>query len=326
MTRLVKILLLCLLLLFVSTVTTSEKGMDFFKLRTKHQVKIIAHRGASAYAPENTMAAFEEAVKIKADYIELDVQMTRDGELVVIHDIVVDRTTRARGKVGEFTLAELKELDAGSWLRSEFEAELIPTLREVLDEYYGKIGILIEFKAPWLYPGIEQKVASLLKEYPIENLKEEEIMVQSFDHQSMKKFKRLIPEIPVGILVYKGNHLAYSKLKEFSTYADYVNPRFDLVTLDLINQIHSNDMKILTWTLGDPADIDPFIKARVDGIITDYPDKAWNSNFLEQAKVGLVLLLVIILVIFFQKGVKKNPIEEEEDLDIIDQIRKLQGK
>jgi glycerophosphoryl diester phosphodiesterase len=326
MTRLVKILLLCLLLLFISTITTNDKGMDFFKLRTKHQVKIIAHRGASGYAPENTMAAFEEAVKIKADYIELDVQMTRDGELVVIHDIVVDRTTMGKGKVGEFTLAELKELDAGSWLRSEFEAEQIPTLREVLDEFYGKIGILIEFKAPWLYPGIEQEVASLLREYPMKNLQEEGIIVQSFDHQSMKKFKRLFPEIPNGILIYKGNHLTYSKLKEFSNYANYINPRTDLVTLDLINQVHSNDMKIMIWTLGDPADIDPFVKARVDGIITDYPDKAWNSNFLEQAKVGLILLLVIVLVIFFQKGVKRNPLEEEEELDIIVQIRKLQGK
>lgn len=116
------------------------------------KVDNVAHRGASAYAPENTIAAYDKAVKMKADYIEIDVQRSKDGELVLIHDTTVDRTTDGSGKVGDFTFEELRSLDAGSWKGEQFAGEQIPTFDEILDRYHGKIGILVELKAPELYP------------------------------------------------------------------------------------------------------------------------------------------------------------------------------
>lgn len=124
----------------------------------------IAHRGASGHAPENTMAAFEKAFEMKADYIEIDVQMTKDGELIAIHDTTVNRTTNGTGSVGDYTLEEIQQLDAGSWFGQEFVGERIPTFEEIIDTYRGKIGLLIELKSPELYPGVEEKVAEALME------------------------------------------------------------------------------------------------------------------------------------------------------------------
>src|SRR5699024_1122413 len=111
-------------------------------------------RGASGYAPENTIAAFDKAVEMKADYFELDVQRSKDGQLVLIHDTTVDRTTNGTGAVKDLTLKELKSLDAGSWFDEKYAGEKIPTLGETLDRHRGKIKILIELKSPSLYPGI----------------------------------------------------------------------------------------------------------------------------------------------------------------------------
>jgi glycerophosphoryl diester phosphodiesterase len=238
----------------------------------KYRVKTIAHRGASGYAPENTMAAFQKAKEMKADYFELDVQMSKDGELVIIHDNTVDRTTNGKGKVKELTLAELRQLDAGSKFSPQFAGEKIPTLAEALDQFRGKIGILIELKSPELYPGIEEKVAKELKKRKMHTPKNEKIIVQSFNFESMKKFHHLLPEIPIGLLTSNKNDLSNTKLKEFSTYADYVNPSYSLVTKELVNQIHKNGMKIHSWTVRDRNQVQPLLNAKVDGIITDYPD------------------------------------------------------
>ena len=124
----------------------------------------VAHRGATGYAPENTIAAFDLAVDMKADYIEIDVQRSKDGELVVIHDTTVNRTTNGSGKVGALTFEQLRSLDTGSFKGEQFAGEQIPTFEEILDRYHGKIGILIELKAPELYPGIEEQVAEALKD------------------------------------------------------------------------------------------------------------------------------------------------------------------
>src|SRR3954452_5816424 len=110
------------------------------------KVHIIAHRGASGYAPENTIAAFDKALEIKTDYIEIDVQRSKDGKLVIIHDHKVDRTTNGTGYVRDLTYEQLKRLDAGSWNGPQFSGEKIPSFEEILDRYHGKIGILIELK------------------------------------------------------------------------------------------------------------------------------------------------------------------------------------
>ncbi|RFU64320.1 glycerophosphodiester phosphodiesterase family protein [Bacillus sp. V59.32b] len=232
----------------------------------------IAHRGASGYAPENTIAAFDKAVKMKSDYIEIDVQRTKDGELVIIHDNKVDRTTDGTGYVKDLTFDQIRNLDAGSWKGEEFTGEKVPTFDEILDRYRGRTGILIELKNPELYPGIEESVAHELKDRNLDKPRNEKIIVQSFNFDSMKKMDRLLPRVPVGVLTSSRSHTTEQALKEFSTYAEYFNPNYGIVSKDLVDRVHSLDMKIASWTVRSQATADFLVDMNVDGIITDYPD------------------------------------------------------
>ncbi len=238
----------------------------------RKQVDNVAHRGATAYAPENTIAAFDLAVDMKADYIEIDVQRSKDGELVLIHDTTVDRTTDGTGKVGELTFEQLRSLDAGSWKGEQYEGEPIPTFEEILDRYRGKVGILIELKAPELYPGIEKQVAEALKERNLDKPQNEKIIIQSFNFESMKTTNELLPLVPIGVLTSNRAHTTPEALQEFSTYADWLNPSYGIVTEELVNQVHSLGMKIGSWTVRSQEAADFLFEMKVDAIITDYPD------------------------------------------------------
>ncbi|MGB5945462.1 glycerophosphodiester phosphodiesterase [Paenisporosarcina sp.] len=236
------------------------------------QVDNIAHRGATGYAPENTIAAFDKAIEMKADYIEMDIQRTKDGELVIIHDTSVDRTTDGTGYIKDLTSTQLRDLDAGSWKGEEFAGEKIPTFDEILDKYHGKIGILLELKAPELYPGIEESIAQELKERNLDKPQNEKMIIQSFNFESMKKMNTLLPNVPIGVLTGSKAHTTPQALEEFSTYADYFNPSYGLITEDLVNQVHSQGMKISSWTVRSQESADFLLEMKVDGIITDYPD------------------------------------------------------
>jgi glycerophosphoryl diester phosphodiesterase len=236
------------------------------------KVDNVAHRGASGYAPENTIAAFDKAVEMKADYIEIDVQRSKDGELVLIHDTTVDRTTDGTGKVGDLTLDELRNLDAGSWKGEQFTGEKIPTFDEILDRYHGKIGILIELKAPELYPGIEESVAKALKAKNLDKPSNEKIIIQSFNFESVKKMNDLLPKVPMGVLTSSRTHTTPMALQEFSTYADYFNPSYTIVSKELVNEVHDLGMKISSWTVRSQETADFLLEMGVDAIITDYPD------------------------------------------------------
>lgn len=236
------------------------------------KVDNVAHRGASGYAPENTIAAFDKAVEMKADYIEIDVQRSKDGELVLIHDTTVDRTTDGTGKVGDLTFKELSALDAGSWKGEQFIGEKIPTFDEILERYRGKIGILIELKAPELYPGIEEDVAKELKEKNLDKPMNGKIIIQSFNFESVKKMNDLLPNVPMGVLTSSKADTTQLALQEFSTYADYFNPSYSIVTNELVNEVHSLGMEISSWTVRSQEAADFLLEVGVDAIITDYPD------------------------------------------------------
>jgi glycerophosphoryl diester phosphodiesterase len=238
----------------------------------RKQVHNIAHRGATGYAPENTVAAFDLAVDMKADYIEIDVQRSKDGELVVIHDTTVDRTTDGTGQVGDLTFEQLRGLDAGSWKGEQFAGEPIPTFDEILDRYRGKIGILIELKAPELYPGIEEQVAKALKERNLDKPRNEKIIIQSFNFESMKKMDGLLPRVPIGVLTSNRAHMTVEALQEFSTYADWFNPSYGIVSEELVDTVHSLGMQIGSWTVRSQEAADFLFDMGVDAIITDYPD------------------------------------------------------
>ena len=238
----------------------------------RKQVDNIAHRGATGYAPENTIAGFDLAVDMKADYIEIDVQRSKDGELVVIHDTSVDRTTDGTGKVGDLTFDYLRSLDAGSWKGEQFAGEPIPTFEEILDRYHGKVGILIELKAPELYPGIEEQVADALKARNLDKPQNEKIIIQSFNFESMKKMDQLLPKVPIGVLTSNRADTTAEALQEFSAYADWFNPSYGIVTEELVNQVHSHGMQIGSWTVRRQEAADFLFEMEVDAIITDYPD------------------------------------------------------
>ncbi|KZE38981.1 glycerophosphodiester phosphodiesterase [Bhargavaea cecembensis] len=244
----------------------------------QEQQKIInvAHRGASGHAPENTMAAYQKAFEMKADYIEIDVQMSKDGELVIIHDNTVDRTTNGTGTVGEMTFEELRQLDAGSWFGEEYTGEKILTFGEVLDAFRGKIGILIELKSPELYPGVEEKVAEELVKRNLHKPNNEKVVIQSFNHESMQKSKELLPSLPHGVIAGPSwANVTEEQLAEFATYADYFNPNMNIVTHEMVGDVHEAGMKIYPYTSRSQEQALRLFDLNVDGIVTDYTEHVY---------------------------------------------------
>lgn len=227
----------------------------------------IAHRGASGFAPENTQASFRKGIELGADFLEFDVHLSKDGEPVIIHDERVDRTTNGKGFVKDLTLAELKELDVGSTFDPSYSSETILTLSELLEEFYGEVGLLIEIKKPELYPGIEEKVVEALTVYSDVS----GIIIQSFDIDSMRKVHSLLPEVQVAVLMNPSPFLPSSQtIKELTSFASYINFNVSYVNKRVVDQVHKHDGKVLVWSKKDSQ---LFAKAKrfgVDGVISDF--------------------------------------------------------
>ncbi len=244
------------------------------------EVANVAHRGASAYAPENTLAAVREGIEMRSDLIEVDVQRAKDGELIIVHDTNLARTTdveqvfpdRAPWKVADFTYAELSRLDAGSWKGAEHAGEQIPTLSEVIDTVRAsRAGLLLEIKAPQLYPGIEADVVDTMRKVPgyVESaVAADRLVVQSFSFDSMRTYSELEPSVPVGLL----GTPAVAQLPELATWADQVNPHHKSFDAAYVDAVHAAGMDLLTWTVDDPADMNAAIDKGVDGVISNRPD------------------------------------------------------
>ena len=239
----------------------------------KHSPLKIGHRGAAGYCPENTFASFKKALDLGVDYLEIDVQMTKDGEWVVIHDSTVNRTTNGKGKVKDFTLKEIQNLDAGSWFHCEFKGEQIPSLAEFFDEFAGKIGILLELKKPSLYPLVVEKTAEELIKRKL-TTEDKQIIIQSFDRDSLKRFHDLLPSIPIGILLKNSgvNIISNKDLRSLTSYVTYVNPKITMVNKRLIKRIHHHGLKTIIWTVKKKNEVNTLKKLQVEGIITDFPD------------------------------------------------------
>ena len=174
--------------------------------------------------------------------------------------------------MGDLTFQQLRALDAGKWKSDSFQGEKIPTFAEILNRYHGKIGILIELKAPELYPGIEESIAQELKSRNLDKPQNEKIIIQSFNFESVKKMNNLLPKVPMGVLTSLKAHTSKQALQDFSAYADYFNPSYSLVTKDLVVQVHNLGMKISSWTVRSHESAEFLLDMGVDAIITDYPD------------------------------------------------------
>jgi glycerophosphoryl diester phosphodiesterase len=230
-------------------------------------VWVVAHRGASGHAPENTLAAFRRAVELGAAFIETDLQISRDAHIVIIHDDRLDRTTTGRGPVREHTLAELRELDAGSWYDPRFAGERIPTLEEVLEfSRQSDVVFYLEIKpgAPW---GVEEAVVGALRSAG----ETTRAVVLSFDAATLATVRRLEPTLMTGYLYDRRQPDAVQRALELG--ARQLAPRGDLVTPELVAEARRSDLQVVTWTINRPEHMRALAAAGVDGIMTDYPDR-----------------------------------------------------
>ncbi|HHL52343.1 MAG TPA: glycerophosphodiester phosphodiesterase [Flammeovirgaceae bacterium] len=247
---------------------------------TDRQTLMIAHRGASGVAPENTLASFAKALDQGADMLELDIHLSRDGIPVVIHDATLERTTNGHGRVVEYDLAALKQLDAGSWFASEYAGEHIPTLDEVLTLVNGRAPVIIEFK--WdkeegYYPQMAAKVAAIIRAHQASGW----CWVQSYEQRYLDEMYRLLPEVPlvkcfIGVWsgplgfyydtgFHWGNYRPANYLKGLNLY-------YRTLTRSQVARLHQAGLQVWSYTVNDPKNMNRQVNLGVDGIITNYPE------------------------------------------------------
>jgi len=231
-------------------------------LRERGRLWVVGHRGAMGHCPENTMASFERGLELGADWIELDVHLSADGALVVIHDETLDRTTNGHGLVREHTLAELKALDAG-------DGQPIPTLDQVLVWAHSRNAIVdIEIKnAPLYYEGIEEAVVACLNQHDMT----EEVIVISFDHASVARVKELEPRVATGVLYACRPTDAGIGLAR-AAGADAVLPHWAYVTPSDVAAAHAAGLSVAPGSLNKTEVLRQLIASGVDAIGTNHPD------------------------------------------------------
>lgn len=233
---------------------------------------VFAHRGASAHAPENTLTAFQLAINQNSDGIELDVMLTADSEIVVIHDTSIDRTTTGKGQVKFMDLSTLRQFDAGSWFGPEFAGERIPTLNEVLELVGDQVIINIEIQ-PYSYPLNEttMKVASLVAQHGLEK----SIIFSSFNLRALVQIHQLLPSVRIGILLRPGILGTWAKLR-FDWWGNYhsIHPHYSAVTPKMIQRAIAKGHRVIAYTVNQPEEIRRLFAMGISGIFTDDPGLA----------------------------------------------------
>ncbi|WP_406325634.1 glycerophosphodiester phosphodiesterase family protein [Streptomyces sp. NBC_01617] len=246
---------------------------------------VLAHRGASAYAPENTLAAVDRANHLGFDWVENDVQRTKDGVLIVIHDPDLKRTTnvekvfpkRAPWAVKDFTAAEIARLDAGSWFGARYAGTRIPTLKQYLDRIErNDQNLLLEIKSPQIYPGIEKETLQVLRQkgWLDPGHVRYRLVIQSFSASSIKKVHQQRPDVTTGFL----GTPAVADLKAYAAFTDQINPSYASISTRLVAAAHAlkgahgRKLRVNTWTVNDAATARKVDGFHVDGIITNTPD------------------------------------------------------
>ncbi|MFK0256848.1 glycerophosphodiester phosphodiesterase [Streptomyces sp. NPDC090445] len=246
---------------------------------------VYAHRGASAYAPENTLAAVDAALRLGFSWVENDVQRTRDGELVVIHDDTLARTTnaeevfpdRAPWRVRDFTAAEIAQLDAGSWFGAAHAGAQVPTLREYLARIErNRQRLLLEIKKPELYPGIEKQTLEVLDEagWLDRGHVQRRLVVQSFSADTVRLVHELRPDLETAFL----GTPKVADLPKYAAFTDRINPWHTTITAEWVAAVHGlagahgKTMEVDTWIVDDAVTARKVQGMGVDGIITNAPD------------------------------------------------------
>ncbi len=234
---------------------------------------IFAHRGASAHAPENTLAAFRLAVEQKADAIELDTKLTADGHVIVIHDQTLERTTNGQGMVIQTPLAALRDLDAGAHFNSAFKGERLPTLDDVFEAVGGKIFINIEIaNYASMADSLPEKVTDLVKKFGLM----QSVMFSSFNPLALRRAHRQLPEIPLGLLTVQGKSGTWARgwLGKLLVPYQALHPEKGDATPALIQRTHQQGRRVNVYTVNLRADLERLFAIGVDGVFTDDPPLA----------------------------------------------------
>ena len=247
---------------------------------------VIAHRGASNYAPENTMAAFKMAYQMKADMIELDVQLSKDGIPVVFHDAKLNRHSNGAGLLSSFTFDELQQLDAGKWFSVEFMGEKIPSLEKVLSWAAGKIMVNIEIKTEAVSEsvegGIEEKVVQLVQESEMKK----HVIISSFDYRAVERIKKMDLEILTGLLYHKKSSGKREPVKLLEDYqADFFHCSKPEMNKKWGTQLEGAGKRFLIYTVNRKKTMQSWIEKGAFGIFSDRPDKLREvaSHFFEES-------------------------------------------
>jgi glycerophosphoryl diester phosphodiesterase len=226
---------------------------------------VIAHRGASSYAPENTFAAFDLAMRMGVQHIELDVEATSDGHIVVIHDDTLNRTTDGSGPVTNHTLATLQALDAGSWFGTQFAGERIPTFTEVLSRYKGRVHIHTEIKGRSTY--LSQRTADLVQQHGMGD----HVTITSFQKARLEEIRVYAPQLATSWLVPEVGDAVLTQARNLGLRQ--ICPRANMVTADLVNRLHAEGFVVRAWGVATEALMQQVVQAGADGMTVNFPDK-----------------------------------------------------
>ena len=267
---------LTITLLLAISCSNNKNEPDLSK-KEASKIEVIAHRGGANLAPENTLAAIKQAISLGVDMIEIDVILSKDSAVIVIHDDTIDRTSDGSGIVKEMTLEEIKKYDAGSWFDEKFKGETIPTLEEVFAAINGQCILLIEIKdGDEAYPGLERKVVDAIHEYQANDW----VVVQSFNEKTVLRVKEMDSSLLTYYLLGGNFEPFYTELKSKSASGtlgalpyDGIAVRYASVDASNAATIKKAGYGLFVWTVNEVEDMQRLIEVGVDGIITDSPDK-----------------------------------------------------
>jgi glycerophosphoryl diester phosphodiesterase len=242
------------------------------------RLTVIAHRGASSYAPENTIAAFDLALDLGARDLELDVHLTADDHLVVLHDDTVDRTTSGSGPVAGHTLATLRELDAGAWFAPRFAGQRIPTLAEVLAHYKSRAHLHVEIKGRSAQ--LSRRTADLVREHGMVA----EVTITSFQRERLEDMRAYAPELPAGWLVAGVTDATVAQARGLGL--SQLCPTAAVVTPALVKRLHADGFVVRAWGVANEELMRRAADAGVDGMTVNFPDKLLAYLASDRARAG----------------------------------------
>lgn len=252
------------------------------------KIEITSHRGFSHDVPENTILAIEKAIEEQADYVEIDIRLTKDGELVLLHDESLKRTTGVRNSIWNLDYAQVSKLDAGKWLDDAYIGTKIPTLREVFELCKGTINLNLDLKYDNHIEGLEEKVVALIEEYEMEN----QCVITSTSLSTLENIKMLNLDIKTGYITYQIEKIYYH-----NENIDFFSINSYFVSDNLLQEVHEYGKKIHVWTVNTKKELNRVKRLGVDNIITDNP--AYAKEILYQDESTLLLSSLLKLMITY---------------------------